>query len=302
MSGTKQLMSKQKTLLCILGPTAVGKTAAAIQVAKRLHTGIISADSRQFYKEISIGTAKPTAGELAEVPHHFIGHLGVTQDYSAGDFERDALAKLEQLFLTHDTVVAVGGSGLYVKALIDGLDDLPLADETLRDELNEQYRVQGITALQKRLLDTDGAAYHQTEIQNPQRVMRAIEIALAKQSGFVPNSKKHARSFRVIRVVLNLPREVLYDRINKRVDMMMQDGLEEEARNMLPFKERYALQTVGYKELFGCFEGKYPIEKAVELIKQHTRNYAKRQLTWFKKEAPENWLEPGDEDAILNLL
>lgn len=295
-------MDKQKTLLCILGPTAVGKTAAAIQLAKRLGTEIISADSRQFYKEISIGTAKPTAEELAEAPHHFIGHLSVAQDYNAGDFERDALAKLEQLFLTHDTVVAVGGSGLYVKALIDGLDDLPLADEELRQELNELYQQKGITPLQERLMSVDEAAYDQTEIQNPQRLMRAIEIALAKAKGFIPNRKKHTRNFRVIKVVLNLPREVLYDRINNRVDVMMQQGLLEEARAMLSFKDTYALQTVGYKELFDHFEGKHSLEKAIELIKQHTRNYAKRQLTWFKKEAPENWLEPGDIKGILKLL
>ena len=295
-------MNKQKTLLCILGPTAVGKTAAAILLAKRLGTEIISADSRQFYKEISIGTAKPSTEELAEVPHHFIGHLSVTQDYSAGDFERDALTRLEQLFLTHDTVVAVGGSGLYVKALIDGLDDLPLADETLRDELNELYKQQGISALQKRLQHLDEVAYHQAEIQNPQRLMRAIEITLAKKKGFVPDRKKYARSFRVVKVVLNLPREILYDRINKRVDIMMQQGLMKEAQSMLILKDNYALQTVGYKELFEYFEGLHSLEKAIELIKQHTRNYAKRQLTWFKKEAPENWFEPGDAEGILRLI
>lgn len=295
-------MEKQKTLLCILGPTAVGKTAAAILLAKQLHTEIISADSRQFYREISIGTAKPTEQELAEAPHHFIGHLSVAQDYSAGDFERDALAKLEELFLTHDVVVAVGGSGLYVKALIDGLDDMPPADEALRDELNELYKQHGIVALQKRLQDSDEAAYLQTEIQNPQRVMRAIEIARAIKNGFTPNRKKHPRNFRLIKVVLDLPRELLYERINKRVDMMMNDGLLEEARAMLHLKDSYALQTVGYKELFDYFEGKHSLDKSIELIKQHSRNYAKRQLTWFKKEAPGNWFEPGDEAEIMKLL
>lgn len=295
-------MSAQKILLCILGPTAVGKTAAAIKLAGQLDTEIISADSRQFYSEMSIGTAKPTEEELAEVPHHFVGHISVQQDYNAGQFERDALAKLEELFQQHDVIVAVGGSGLYVKALVDGLDDMPLADEALRDELNEQYEHHGIESLQKRLLELDEAMYEQTELKNPQRVMRAIEIAMAKKQGFVPGRNKQPRNFKVVKVVMNLPREVLYERINKRVDLMMGQGLLDEVKRMLPFKESYAMQTVGYKELFEYLEGEISLEKAIELIKQHTRNYAKRQLTWFKKEAPEHWFEPGDVDAILKLI
>lgn len=292
----------QKTLLCILGPTAVGKTATAIALSKTLHTEIISADSRQFYKEISIGTAKPSAEELAEVPHHFIGHLSIEQTYTAGDFERDALNKLDELFKQHDVVIAVGGSGLYVKALIDGLDDMPLADESLRDSLNELYAQQGIEPLQAKLKALNSNLYEQTEIQNPQRVMRAIEIALAIENGFVPNRKKHERTFRVIKVVIDLPREILYERINHRVDVMMQQGLLDEAKRMLPFKNNYALQTVGYNELFDYFNGIYDLPKAVEFIKQHTRNYAKRQITWFKKEAPEHWFKPLDCDAIIKLL
>lgn len=291
-----------KTLLCILGPTAVGKTATAIQLAQALHTEIISADSRQFFKEISIGTAKPSTDELAQATHHFIGHLSIHQPYSAGDFERDALAKLDDLFKQHDVVIAVGGSGLYVKALIDGLDDMPKANETLRDELNALYAKDGIVPLQQRLLDLNDTLYHQTEIQNPQRVMRAIEIALAMQQGFVPNKKRHQRNFRVIKVVVDLPREVLYDRINKRVDVMMQQGLLQEAENMLPYQDNYALQTVGYKELFDYFKGEHNLEKAIDLIKQHSRNYAKRQITWFKKEAPQHWFAPTQTKDMLALL
>lgn len=290
------------TLLCILGPTAVGKTAAAIALARQLGTEIISADSRQFYREISIGTAKPSAAEQAAVPHHFVGHLSIQDTYTAGDFERDALQKLEQLFVKHPTVVAVGGSGLYVKALVDGLDDMPQANEPLRDELNALYRTQGLPPLQQQLLQLDAGLYNQTEIQNPQRVMRAIEIALAMQQGFVPNRKKYPRSFRVVKVVLNLPREILYDRINRRVDQMMQEGLEAEARSMLPYRNTYALQTVGYTELFDYFDGKHNLPTAVTLIKQHSRNYAKRQLTWFKKEAPEHWFAPTETGSILKLL
>lgn len=292
----------KKTLLCILGPTAVGKTATAIQLAQALHTEIISADSRQFFKEISIGTAKPSSDELAQATHHFIGHLSIHQPYSAGDFEHDALANLDDLFKQHDVVIAVGGSGLYVKALIDGLDDMPKANETLRDELNALYTKDGIEPLQQRLLDLNDTLYHQTELQNPQRVMRAIEIALATQQGFVPNKKRHQRNFRVIKVVVDLPREVLYDRINKRVDVMMQQGLLQEAESMLPYQDNYALQTVGYKELFDYFKGEHNLEKAIDLIKQHSRNYAKRQITWFKKEAPLHWFAPTQIKDMLALL
>ena len=292
----------KKTLLCILGPTAVGKTATAIKLAQALNTEIISADSRQFFKEISIGTAKPSDKELAQARHHFIGHLSIHQPYSAGDFERDALLKLDELFKQHDVVIAVGGSGLYVKALIDGLDDMPKADENLRDELNQLYAAQGIEPLQQQLLLLNPDVYNQTEILNPQRVMRAIEIALAIKNGFVPNTKKHKRNFNVIKVVIDLPREVLYDRINKRVDVMMQQGLLNEAQSMLPHRDNYALQTVGYKELFEYFDGIHNLEKAVDLIKQHTRNYAKRQITWFKKEAPDFWFSPNQTKEILALL
>ncbi len=291
-----------KTLLCILGPTAVGKTATAINLAKALGTEIISADSRQFYHEINIGTAKPSEDELREVPHHFIGHLSITQTYTAGDFERAALAKLDELFQHHDVVIAVGGSGLYVKALIDGLDDMPQANEALRDELNSLYAEQGIEPLQNRLKALNENLYQQTELLNPQRVMRAIEVALAMQNGFVPNRKKHPRYFNTIKVVIDLPREVLYERINKRVDVMMQQGLLEEAKRMNTYRNEYALQTVGYTELFDYFDGKHDLAKAIELIKQHTRNYAKRQLTWFKKEAPEHWIPPTDWQTILALL
>lgn len=292
----------KKTLLCILGPTAVGKTAAAIRVARELNTEIISADSRQFYKEISIGTAKPSDEELASVPHHFIGHLSIHQTYSAGDFERDALAKLEELFTKHDIVIAVGGSGLYVKALIDGLDQLPPADETLREELHVLYNTKGIEALQQKLKQLDTEAFARAETQNPQRLMRAIEIAAAMQNGFSASSAKQPRNFQTIKVVLNLPRELLYDRINKRVDLMMEQGLPDEVKSVFADKDNYALQTVGYKELFEHLEGKHSLEKAVDLIKQHTRNFAKRQLTWFRKEAPDHWFAPDQTGEILKLV
>jgi tRNA dimethylallyltransferase len=293
---------KEKTLLCILGPTAVGKTALAIRLAQRLNTEILSADSRQFYKEISIGTAKPNDEELAAVPHHFINNISIAETYNAGDFERDAIARLQELFQHHDTVIAVGGSGLYVKALIEGLDDMPKADEKLRDELNQLFADKGIEVLQERLVNLDPGLYSQTEIKNPQRVMRAIEIAEARKNGFVPAFSKQPRNFRTISVVLDLPREDLYNNINKRVELMMEAGLEEEVQSMIPFRDTYALQTVGYTELFDYFDGKHSLEKAVELIQQHTRNFAKRQLTWFRKEAPDHWFTPADDEKILDLL
>jgi tRNA dimethylallyltransferase len=212
------------------------------------------------------------------------------------------LQLLDKLFVKHDVVVAVGGSGLYVKALVDGLDDMPVANEPLRDELNALYASSGIEPLQQRLLQLNPSLYDKTEVLNPQRVMRAIEVALAMQQGFEPGRKKYARQFNVVKVVVNLPREVLYDRINKRVDVMMQQGLLQEAQSLYDFKNHYALQTVGYTELFDYMDGKHSLDKAIELIKQHSRNYAKRQITWFKKEAPEHWIQPNDVDAILNLL
>lgn len=296
-------MKPHKYLICISGPTAVGKTAAAIELALHYRTEIISSDSRQFYKEMSIGTAKPSEEELQMVPHHFVGHIPVTQTYSAGDFERDVLKKLDELFVSHDVVIMVGGSGLYSKAVYEGLHTLPGADEDLRAELNQLYRDEGLEALQNRLRQTDEAAYEMAEIQNPQRVMRAIEISLAKQKGFdMDATPPDPRNFNTIHLVLNLPRAILYDRINKRVDAMMQKGLIDEVKSLTAYRNEYALRTVGYKEIFDYLDGKLTLEKAVDLIKQHTRNFAKRQLTWFKKEEPDHWFEPQNLDGMRTLI
>jgi tRNA dimethylallyltransferase len=293
---------ENKLLVCILGPTAVGKTAATITLAKYFNTEILSADSRQFYKEITIGTAKPSNVELASIPHHFVGHKSIKETYTAGDFEKDALQLLDALFKKYSIVFAVGGSGLYVKALMQGLDDLPKANEPLRLELNTLYQTEGIEALQKRLLNLNTNLYQQTEINNPQRMMRAIEIADGLLAGFVPKTNKIIRHFTVLPVVLNLPRNELYQRINTRVDEMMQNGLLAEALNVEQFKHTYALKTVGYTELYDYLDGKYTLEQAVELIKQHSRNFAKRQLTWFKKEAPQYWFLPHQIDETIALV
>lgn len=287
-------------LVCVLGPTAVGKTALAIELAKHFQTEILSADSRQFFKEISIGTAKPTATELASIPHHLIGHISIHQRYSAGDFEREALAQLMQLFTKHRLVIMVGGSGLYIKALLEGLDQMPEGNELLRKELDDLFAREGITGLQQRLLQHNPDAASTMDIRNTQRVMRAIEIA---ESGIQPTSStKVPRPFKVIKLVIHTDREKLYQRINQRVDEMMKQGLEEEARKMLPFRDAYALQTVGYTELFDYFDGKHSLERAVELIKQHTRNYAKRQLTWFRKEQNTHWFEPQQVNEIIDCI
>jgi tRNA dimethylallyltransferase len=205
-------------------------------------------------------------------------------------------------FKKHDTIIAVGGSGLYLKALLEGLDDMPKADEALRDELNTLYQEKGLEQLQQRLKQLDEKAFAQTEIQNPQRVMRAIEIAEARQKGFIPSFNKQPRNFKTIKVVLDLPRVQLYNGINLRVDGMIKEGLLNEVQQMLPYKNNYALQTVGYTELFEYLDAKISLDRAIELIKQHTRNFAKRQVTWFRKEAPEKWFAPTDDENILALL
>lgn len=276
-----------------MGPTASGKTAVAIEVAKSFGTEIISADARQFYAQIPIGTAQPSATELQMVPHHLIGHLPVSQTYTAGDFERDVLKLLEQLFYHHQVVVLVGGSGLYVKAVYEGLHALPLGDENLRTELHAMFAQNGIEGLQQELLKVDPMRLEKIDAQNPQRLMRAIEIAKANKGSFegLITAPKTKRPFSILKVALNPNRELLYDRINQRVLHMVANGLEQEAKAMIPFKENYALKTVGYKEWFEHFEGAYNHTQTIERIQQHTRNYAKKQLTWLRREKDIIWIE-----------
>lgn len=287
--------ANKKYLISIVGPTAVGKTSMAIALAKHYKTVILSADSRQFYKEISIGTAKPSEAELAEVPHYFIGNKSVSENYSAGDFERDALDLLQTLFETYDKVVLVGGSGLYIKALWEGLDEMPEVDEAFRNKLIANYEKNGLSYLQNALLQLDEAKYQSIDIQNPQRLMRAIEIASQTTPEIrKKNSEKRSkRQFEVIKIALNEDRNVLYDKINRRVDNMLEMGLLAECKAMLPYKDHYALKTVGYMEIFAFFDDIHSFEKAVELIKQHSRNYAKRQITWFKRELDLIWFNPN---------
>ena len=293
-----------KTALIIQGPTAVGKTAVSIQAALQLHTSIISADSRQCYKEMSIGTAKPSAEELQQVRHYFIDEYPVTTHLTAADYERIALQYLADIFSTKDTAIVCGGTGLYINALCNGLDDMPPADAAIEAEVNLAYKEQGIDWLQAAVQQEDPEFYAAGEIQNPSRMLRALifKRSTGKSiTGFRTGNKKE-RPFRIIKVGLELPREMLYERINQRVDIMMQEGLLEEVKALYPYKHLKNLQTVGYSELFEYIDGKCTLHEATEKIKQHTRNYAKRQMTWFKKDSEVQWLRADDKEVVSRVL
>ena len=293
-------IKNKKTLLTIVGPTAIGKTSLAIDLALHFGTEIISCDSRQFFKEMSIGTAVPSSEELAQVKHHFIQHKSIFDTYSVGDFERDVITLLKELFKQHNVVIMVGGSGLYADAVVYGLDDFPEVSPEIRNELNELYQKQGITYLQTRLKDLDSIQYTQMDIQNPQRMMRALEVCIASgkpYSSFL-KKKKTLRDFTNITIGLTAEREVVYNRINRRVELMLENGLLIEAQRLFPYKELNALQTVGYRELFDFFEGKISLDFAIEEIKKNTRRFAKRQYTWFHKNKDIHWFEISQLDNL----
>jgi tRNA dimethylallyltransferase len=299
------MQPKRKTLLTIVGPTAIGKTRMAIALATHFGTEILSCDSRQFFKELRIGTAVPSAEELMAAPHHFIQHKSIFEAYSVGDFERDAIALLDKLFKKHDVVVMVGGSGLYAKAIIDGLDDFPEVDEVIRQELNEAYVQKGIEYLQELLKTLDEVQYNQMDVQNPQRLIRALEVCRVSgkpYSSFLQRKEKQ-RDFTSVQIGLTADRTEVYERINKRVDMMLEEGLLIEAQNMMPYKHLNALQTVGYKELFSFFEGECSFEAAIEAIKMNTRRFAKRQFTWFQKDKRIKWFDYRSslEEVVLGI-
>ncbi|MGB3063955.1 tRNA (adenosine(37)-N6)-dimethylallyltransferase MiaA [Sphingobacterium thalpophilum] len=297
-------MAKRKTLIAIVGPTAVGKTAMAISLAQYFKTEIISADSRQFYREMSIGTAKPEAAELAAVPHHFINSHHITQDYSAGDFEREALAKLDELFRQHDVVVMVGGSGLFVRALCEGLDDLPKAGAEVRERLNSELADLGLEVMKERLKIIDPTYFEVADVDNPQRVVRALEVFEATGTPMSMFHKKEVekRPFDILTIGLNMDRTALYGRINSRVDHMMEAGLLAEVESLLPYKMKPALLTVGYAELFDFLDGKQSLSEAVDKIKQNSRRYAKRQITWFKKYGNTHWFQPSETVEIIRFI
>lgn len=286
-------------LICIVGATGIGKTALAVKLASAFSTEIISADSRQFFKEMHIGTAVPSKEELSAAPHHFIQHKSIFDTYSVGDFERDALALLNTLFKKHNIVILVGGSGLYVDAVVKGLDRFPEVPAEIRQQLNSAWAEKGIEALQDELRSVDPEYFEKVDVYNPHRLVRALEIYRATGKPYTSFLKKTTtkRGFDTTTIGLTAERETIYNRINLRVDKMMEAGLLEEARALFPHKEKNALQTVGYRELFNYFEGKISLEEAISEIKKNTRRFAKRQNTWFRKNDAIHWFGP-ETDAM----
>lgn len=293
-----------KHLIVIGGATATGKTALAIQLAQYFNTVILSADSRQFFREMNIGTAKPSEEELANAKHYFINNLSIEDEYSVGDFEREALLVLEQVFQTKDIAIMVGGSGLYVKAVCEGLDTFPEISPKTSALVESRYAENGIAWMQTQLQELDPEYFKEVDQQNPARIRRALEVCLETGQPYSSFRKKNkiARPFGIIHILLELPRETLYARINARVDQMVENGLEEEASALLPYQEKPALKTVGYEEYFAFFKGEISREEAVSKIKQHSRNYAKRQTTWFRKYGAWKHFRPDDFKGILNYI
>ena len=294
----------QKNLIVVVGPTAIGKTELAIELAKFYQTEIISADSRQFFKEMNIGTAKPSPTELETVPHHFINSHSVKTLFSTGDFEVEVLELMSQLYQKHNVLIMVGGSGLYINALCNGLDDLPEIDLNIRTELNQLFEAEGLATIQTQLQKLDPEYYAKVDQNNPQRMIRGLEIVLStgkKLSSLLTASKK-TRPFNIIKIGLNTDRAILYQKINDRVDRMMELGLLDEVRQLLPYRNYNALNTVGYTELFEYLDEKTDLASAVSMIKQNTRRFAKRQLTWFRRDEETKWFEPNDKQAVLNFL
>lgn len=291
-------------LVILLGPTAVGKTSLAIALAKRFNTVIFSADSRQLYKEIPIGTAQPTPQEIQEVAHFFIASNSITEHIDAGRYGKEARELLISEFKKHALIIMAGGSGLYMDAVINGFDELPDANPTIRAELNLEFQEKGISVLQDELKKLDPIYFAQVDQHNPARLMRAIEICRLSEKKYseLRIGKAESNAFEVLKIGLDLPREELYARINNRVEVMFENGLEEEARSVFPYRKMNALQTVGYKELFDYFDGHLTKEKAIELIKQHSRNYAKRQLTWWRRDTAITWFNPTQLKEIEILI
>lgn len=304
-------MKNNNYLITIIGPTAIGKTALSIALAQHFGCAIISCDSRQFFKEMKIGTAVPNEEELKAAPHHFIQHKSIFESYNVGDFEREALLKLDKLFEKNNIQIMVGGSGLYVDAILKGFDDFPDIQPSIREEIKTEYESKGLDFLQEKLKELDPIYFEKLSsenpqtLQNPQRMMRFAEVCLGTgkpYSSFL-NQKKYKRNFTSIIIGLEADREIMYERINRRVDLMLQEGLVEEAKKLYPNKQLNALQTVGYRELFNYFDGKTSLEYAVEEIKKNTRRFAKRQLTWFKRTENVNWFDYlSDRKEIISTI
>lgn len=295
----------QKYLITVIGPTAIGKTALAIEIAQHFKCEIISADSRQFFKEMNIGTAVPSKDELEAAKHHFIQNISIFDEYTVGDFERDAITKLDELYITNDFAVMVGGSGLYIDAVLKGFDDFPDIDPSVRAELVANYEQHGLEYLQQELEKLDPVHYEKVAKENPQRLMRALEVSIGSgkpYSSFL-NQKKNTRNFTPIVIGLEADRELMYNRINQRVDIMAANSLVEEAKALYPHKKLNALQTVGYRELFSYFDGDCTLDFALEEIKKNTRRFAKRQMTWFKRNDAATWFDfKASSQEIINYI
>lgn len=292
------------TLIVIAGPTASGKTALAVRLAQHFGTEIISADSRQIYRELEIGTAKPDASQLAAVKHHFIDTKSITGDYDAGMFGREARTVIDRLFKERDHVVMCGGSGLYIKAVLEGFDDIPDVPMSFRNDIHAAYQEKGMVWLQDQVREYDPDYYDVVDRQNPQRLMRALEVIRGSGKPYSQFRKKEKISlpFRVVKIGLDVSREELYDRIDARMDQMIDRGLFAEAERFFTMRHHNALQTVGYQEIFGFLEGAYDREEAIRLLKRNSRHYAKRQLTWFRRDAEMHWFKADDMDAILSFI
>jgi len=292
------------TLIVVCGPTASGKTKLAIQLAQHFSAEIISADSRQIYKELKIGSAPPSEAEMKEVKHHFVASRNLDEDYNAGAFEKDVLALLDTLFQENNYAILVGGSGLYIDAVCNGFDKVPSSFPEIRKQLQDLYEAKGIEQLQQQLKELDPDYYTKIDLSNPQRLMRALEVCIGtgKPYSLLREGRKNPRDFTIIKIGLEVPRDVLYNRIDARVDEMMKAGLLEEAKNLILKKDLNALQTVGYKELFDSFENKTTLDEAVDLIKRNSRRYAKRQLTWFRRDKEIQWFSPTDYDKIIEFI
>ena len=294
----------EKTLIVITGPTAVGKTALCMDLAKHFNTPIINADSRQIYRELKIGTARPSNKQMSEVKHYFVGTLGMDDYYSASLYEQQVLALLDDIFKTSDYALLSGGSMMYIDAVCNGIDDIPTVDDETRETLKKRLLMEGLESLCEELRQRDPEYYEIVDKQNPRRVVHALEICVmtGKPYSSFRTQEKKVRPFRIIKIGLTRPREELYKRINRRVDKMMKDGLLEEAKEMYPKREVNALNTVGYKELFEYMKGKFTLHEAVERIKGNTRRYARKQLTWYKKDEQIRWFHPDDKDEIISYI
>lgn len=297
-------MSCDKTLISIVGPTGSGKTDLSIAVAQHYSAPIISTDSRQFYRGIPIGTAQPDTEQLTAVEHHFIASHEITDEFNCGAYEVAALQRLKELFKHHNIVVAVGGSGLYIKALCEGMDEMPEADAELRKELANKLQQHGLEPLVEQLRKLDEVTYNTIDRKNPARVLRALEICLTTglPCSQIRTGERHQRDFNIVKIGVDMPRDILYDRINRRVDIMMQQGLEAEAQSVAHLRHCNSLQTVGYREMFDYFDGKTTREEAVELIKRNSRRYAKRQMTWFRRDEEIAWFHPSKLSAITDYI